>query len=355
MGSRFSSKSDDSPLPARAVYCRKARTSIRTLSLTEWQQWSEREEELPITCRPDWARAVAAHGASHFKVTPRLVCTANSESLAVTYETGPRIGSRITLSPFGLYAAAYERKGSASAPEGLDALTRMAGITSRSIEYVQPFYWAADTAAPRRSNIRPRGSTHVLRLDQSYDDLFVRVFAGPTRTCIRRAEQEQVRVEFGGDQRTMAAYYRLHESLASLKGGYGPLHPAPMLRAMVSSSPAAELGVAYVGDELAAGGIFLDDGPSVFYWHAAADRQFARQQPAYALLSQAIRRAITRRKCYFNFGGSAGISSLIKFKESWGAVELPLVGYMTEHALLVSARRVRSFLRRHASLPVQGA
>lgn len=317
----------------------------KRLSATEWEQWCATATNLPVTCRPQWAHAVANAYAPTLQPVAALVNQDDGMTLVVAYETPTRIGRRLSLSPFGLYAAAATGDDSRDPHRGLKAFVEEFRLHVRSIELVEPFYWAVPGVELLGMDRRPAGSTHVLRLDRPYEELFQRAFSGATRTCIRRAEQEQVQVIYARDAASIGAYYEMHESLAKQKGGYGTLHPRSLFESLLSGDSGAQLGLAYVGGELAAGGVFLNDGPSVFYWHAAADRRFARQQPAYALLSDAIKHAIARHRTHFNFGGSAGIASLVKFKESWGAVETPLYSRLVEHPLITRARRVRDVVR----------
>lgn len=314
-------------------------SELREIGREEWVRWSETATELPITCDPGWAQAVEAayrDDPHPFRVRPWLLRHGQGEALLVGYETGWRACPTVTLSPFGLYCGvALRGLGREQALELFEAKLR---LRTRSISYTLPFY--AGRAGPADAADQRETTTHVLDLDAPYETLFATRFKGAVRTCIRRAEQEDVRVSVTRDPACAHAYYEMHRRLASQKGGYGDLLPEGMFVELIARSQRCELAVAYVGNSMASGGVFLDDGLSTFYWHAATDRAFIAHQPNYALLSVMIRRSIERGKTYFNLGGSAGIASLEKFKESWGATERTCYSRSSSNPLIRQIKRV---------------
>jgi hypothetical protein len=228
----------------------------------------------------------------------------------------------LTLSPFGL-GAAFDYRGDDTSPRRLlRSFIDQRSYRWRSIGFVNPFYWSDSDGDLRPPNATFRGETHALELSRGYDDLFTRAFKGATRTCIRRSEHEGVQVKVASHPSQVRDYFLVHRALAHAKGGYADLYPESVFATLVQSCRRAQVLVATSGEKVIGGGVFLDDGPTVFYWHAAADRNFSSFQPAYAVLSFAIRDAISKGKTWLNFGASQGIDSLRRFKESWGAIPI---------------------------------
>jgi lipid II:glycine glycyltransferase (peptidoglycan interpeptide bridge formation enzyme) len=234
------------------------------------------------------------------------------------------------LSPFGLYCGISSRNGTPRYQETLATFFRAYAKRYRSAFYCLPFYGSLEVMPPPAERRIENYSTHVLDLGESYERIFATRFKGATRTCIRRAESSNVQVTITRERQDVELYYEVHRRLAAERGGYGDLHPLKLLIELVNRCSRCELAVARLGTKIISGGIFFDDGPSIFYWHGASDRNFASLQPNYSLLSLMIKRAIANGKSFFNFGGSANINSLEAFKESWGATRrIYRVGHVT--------------------------
>jgi hypothetical protein len=162
-----------------------------------------------------------------------------------------------------------------------------------------------------------RESTHALALERDYDRIFAR-FSATIRNQIRKGRARGVSVREATDSETVKAYYRLHTELAEQKGGYDYLYPLELFLGLLPMR-AARLLVAECAGRVVAGGLFFRDGASVVYWHGAADRQYSSLFPSRLVFEEAIREGCESGATLFNLGGSAGIESLEKYKELWGA------------------------------------
>ncbi len=163
-----------------------------------------------------------------------------------------------------------------------------------------------------------RESTHVVPLARDYEEVF-RKFSATIRNQIRKGRARGVTVREASDGDTVEAYYLLHRKLAREKGTYDFIYPLELFLGFLSMRSAARLLVAEYEGKVVAGGLFFRDGDSVVYWHGAADREYSSFFPARLVFDEAIRDACESDAKLFNMGGSAGISSLEKYKESWGA------------------------------------
>lgn len=160
-------------------------------------------------------------------------------------------------------------------------------------------------------------STHVVHLNGGYE----RVFAGYSasiRNQVRKARSRGVTVRQADDEDTVRAYYRVHTELAGQKGTYEHVHPLSLFLDLVRL-PFCRLLVAEVEGQVVAGGLFFRERSCVGYWHGATARSASSYFPIRVVMDDAIRWACDIGAASLNFGGSAGIESLEKFKASWGA------------------------------------
>lgn len=291
---------------------RSRRFAVERLSSDQWRMCASKAHSLPIVADPDWADALHAVHPAAFRPRAWSVRAEQGDALVVGYEWGRHVMPSLDLSPFGLPAGLAPLDGYLSESQTMAAFIKANWARYRSITCAMPFYAAA-------ADNPPCHSTHVLSLDMPYESLFMTHFAGRTRTSIRRSQRAGVVSTITSDEDLLSQYYAVHVELAAAKGTYGKLHPEDLLRRFIQGTKRCQLAVSLVDGKVVAGGIFFDDGPTTLYWHGATDRRYAEMQPVYALLSMMIQRAIADGKTYFNLGGSAGIHSLERFKESWGA------------------------------------
>ncbi|MGI8839013.1 MAG: GNAT family N-acetyltransferase [Pyrinomonadaceae bacterium] len=315
--------------------------SIRRISRDEWKQWCD-VSNLPITCDQDWADSLETGYDGKYKAKAFLLDYNEGDELLIVYKDDCRPLSRLHLSPFGLYCGIARRGQTPRYQETLATFFKAYPYRYRSAYCCLPFF-GTSVLSGRAVHVRSENySTHVLDLDSSYGTLFSTRFKGATRTCLRRAESTPMEIEISRDKADIESYYELHRRLAIDKGGYGELHPLKFFIDLISRCDRSELAVVRINSQIVSGGIFLDDGPSVFYWHGATDRDYAALQPNYALLRMMIKRALARGKTFFNFGGSSNLESLERFKESWGATKRY---YEVSHITNPIARRVKTLVK----------
>ncbi|HUR00480.1 MAG TPA: GNAT family N-acetyltransferase [Gemmatimonadaceae bacterium] len=312
---------------------------IRRLSSKEWERWCADSDDLPITCDPAWASAASEVGTWQ-PALPFHVSDSSGEALAVAYPQTSRFIRPVTLSPFGLGAAFHAKSAEPDSSQLLSAFISSQSLHWRSIGFVlRPFPGRSEVDLPPPDTKRSE-TTHMLQLDGTFDDLFTGKFRGETRTAIRRADSAGVKVERRSDKEAVDAYYRVHSDLAQTKGGYGYLYPKSLFVSLLENCRRASLLVATEGDRVIGGGIFLTDARQVLYWHGATDRNAAAMNPAYAVLATAIKSAISLKSSWFNFGGSNGLESLVRFKERWGARAAEQTSYSYLNPAVRALKRV---------------
>lgn len=189
-----------------------------------------------------------------------------------------------------------------------------------------------------------RVSTQVLLLNAIYDRVFAD-YSTTIRNHIRKAYRRGIRVREATSAGDIRAYHAVHLRLAEQKAGYRFSYPIELFFALTGIHGAARLLIAEVDEQVVAGGLFFRDGNSVMYWHGASDRAYSHLYPSCAVLDRAICWACEVGAASFNFGGSAGIDSLERFKSTWGARgELNWI-FRWENPLWVGLGRVRESLR----------
>lgn len=186
--------------------------------------------------------------------------------------------------------------------------------------------------------------TQVLTLRRDYDQSF-RNFNQTIRNQVRKARKSGVLVKLAETEQELTAYYAIHEKLVEAKGGYNFIFPQAFLLSLIQSGK-GRLLVATVNDVIVGGGVFLRDGNSIFYLHGAHDRQYSHLHPTCAVIDEAIHWAYEVEAASFNFGGSAGIKSLERFKGFWGAEFAQIWRFAWENPLWAKLRRTGRWLKK---------
>jgi len=233
-------------------------------------------------------------------------------------KAGPLGLRSFSLGPCGLYASpAWDGRLERSTLEGIVA--RLKGVWIRKFGWKVLFDQAELAAGLADLCLEmQRESTQVLRLDPDYD----RVFAGYNATIrnqVRKARRKGVTVREAFDPATVEAYYQVHTRLAGQKGDYDVVYPLELFLEFARMRGVVRLLVAECGGRVAAGGLFFHANGSLLYWHGAADRDYSDYFPSRLVFDEAIRWGCENGAEFLNFGGSAGIDSLERFKSYWGA------------------------------------
>jgi Acetyltransferase (GNAT) domain len=163
-----------------------------------------------------------------------------------------------------------------------------------------------------------QSSTHILPLQKNYESIFSN-YSSSTRNHIRKAERRGVTVRDATTADDVMAYHQIYTELFRQKGIYSELYSSELLINLMKIGSSAKLLIAECDGKIVAGGFFFIDGCSVFYWQGAANREYSSYYPSCAIFDRAIQWACTIDSTFFNFGASANIGSLEKFKSSWGA------------------------------------
>jgi hypothetical protein len=163
-----------------------------------------------------------------------------------------------------------------------------------------------------------RTTTSVLHLSEDHERIFAG-YSASIRNHIRKGYRRGVTVRRTDDPKDLHAYYLLHLRRADEKGGYSSVSSFEFLSRLIELRKVTVFLVAEFEGRIIAGGIFMRDGCSVFYFHSAFDSHYSRLFPSCVIIDEAVRRACQGGATFFNLGGSNGIAALDKFKSYWGA------------------------------------
>jgi SAM-dependent methyltransferase len=112
-------------------------------------------------------------------------------------------------------------------------------------------------------------------------------------------------------------YQIIYAAIAQDKG-WQFIYPQRLTEELIKIPSASRFIVAEIDGTVIAGGLFLKDGDSVFYFHGAADRAYNHFFPSRAVMDAAIRWACEIGAEFFNFGSCGQNMSLALFKSFWG-------------------------------------
>jgi hypothetical protein len=237
-----------------------------------------------------------------------------------------------TIGRMGLWSVSFGPEGFYGSPGWEDAHCRetVAAVLARlQSRRVRKFVWNvrfdhAALAKQLAEHIPDAGhhTTQVLQLTANYEQCFAR-FNATVRNQVRKAQKSGVVVRQSSSFGELQEYYAIHQKHVARRAGYDFVYPLAFLWQLIQPNVGGRLLLATIDEKIAAGGIFVRDGNSVYYFHSAYDPQFSRHFPTCAVIDEAIRWSHEIGAATFNLGGSAGIASLEQFKSFWGAETVP--------------------------------
>lgn len=227
----------------------------------------------------------------------------------------------VSLAPFGLYASpGWNGHLERSTVDGI--LHSLMGLRTRGFVWNVRFDHEPLAAALVSLGLRfERVPTRVVHLGQGYDQVFAR-YSATIRNHVRRTRSLGVLVRDAVTPDDVRAYYQVHLRLVQQeqdRRGYGYIYPIELLLELMKVRGSGRLLLAEYDGKVVAGGMFLSDGCSVYYFHGASDRDYSRFFPSCAVFDEAIRWACGIGAGFVNLTDSGGITSLERFKASWGA------------------------------------
>lgn len=169
-----------------------------------------------------------------------------------------------------------------------------------------------------------REPNYVLLLGRDYEQVFAG-YSAATRNHVRKGQRRGLLVREPNSVEEVDAYYQIYIRYAREKGWF-VIYPMQLSLDLMKLKDRTRFYVGEFDGRVVSGGMFVRDGPSVYYLHCVSDRAYAHVHPSSAIIDQGIRWACDCGAPYFNLGFSPASSGYAQFKESWGA--------LTEHSWL---------------------
>lgn len=196
------------------------------------------------------------------------------------------------------------------------------------VDFVEVRNFSAETRARGSQMGRDESYvTHILDLDRPLPELFAAFHSTSVRQRIRRAERNGLKFRWGRGRADLEEFYRL-ETCVRRKHGLPP-QPfrffANMWKLLRPRGWCCLPVVEYEGRVIAAATV-LKFKNTAYLEYSASDPSFLSLSPNQKLIWETIRAVHRQGIRHFDFGRSPrGHSSLISFKERWGATPRKLV------------------------------
>jgi lipid II:glycine glycyltransferase (peptidoglycan interpeptide bridge formation enzyme) len=183
-----------------------------------------------------------------------------------------------------------------------------------------------------------RTFTHVIEFgNATYEDISKTFFDSKLRNQIRKGEKSNLTVTEGNDEETVKAFYELYVMTNRRWGKSHPKYSLDFFKAF-KGKPYFEIKLSALEGQVISAIILLKLSGQYFYWFGALNKAYGKYCPNHLLLSRAMREANDAGASFFNFGASGKLIDVKKFKESFGAKEIPYDIYfmgnpLTKYAL----------------------
>jgi hypothetical protein len=167
--------------------------------------------------------------------------------------------------------------------------------------------------------------THAMDLERGFDSVYSG-WSSACRRAERKARRSGVLVKVADTEEEWCEYYQVYEDSFRRWGdkALGPLLDWALFREMFDrQSEHIRLWLATTkAGRVAAGALMLYAERHVLYFHGAALEEHFPLRPVNLLFYEIMRDACDRRYRWFDFGISAGLEGVRRFKESFGAKPL---------------------------------
>jgi len=171
--------------------------------------------------------------------------------------------------------------------------------------------------------------THILPLEGGFDHIWNHKFEVHTRTAVRKAEKNDIKIVNENSLENFRAYYILLSD-SSKKWGYKePFYPFKLFESLYKYAfDYVQLRLAVKEDVVIAALLSFAYGSNVFYWGSAVVEEYKALNSINLLLKDAIEDACDQGYKYFNFGASGGLDGVSRFKDSFGAEKIEINQYL---------------------------
>lgn len=263
-----------------------------------------------------WARVLReSYGHKPFYVC-RMAAGQIQEVLPIMEVSSRWTGRRGVSLPFTDFCVPLKNQSQAS-----PALYRMAVETGRKRNWR---YLECRGGHQEWPGSRPSLSFygHSLDLEVGVDDIF-KGFSGAHRRGVRKAQSEQLRVEFGSDLESVASFYRLHCQTRRRHG----LPPQPFrffenIQRYLLQRGGGFVATARIEDKPVGAAVFFCNGRNALFKFGASSQDFLKWRPNNLVMWESIKRCAALGCKQLHLGRtSIANEGLRRFKLGFGARE----------------------------------
>jgi len=296
----------------------KTTSNLVNLNDREWLDFVRASPEATIFHLPAWVELITkCYGYQSFGMVVRGANGEITAGLPLVSVNSMLTGSRIVSLPFSDYCQPLS-----SDAASLEALLQELLIFGRENGNLK-----IHVRWPLPENTRiysdETNYLHLTHLENDPDVVFHRFNKSQVQRHIRQAEKLGVKIRFGETQKDIDLFYGLHLKTRHRQGV--PIQPRRFFRLIWEHLISQGMGfilLAYQGDQLLAGALFLHYNKSLTYKFGASDSNYWKLRPNDALFWYAIRWGCNNGYSIFDWGKtSMDTEGLRDFKRGWGSEE----------------------------------
>jgi hypothetical protein len=332
-----------------------------------WEQVLPTDPTALISQTPAWLDCVCASG--RYEDATRAYRTADGRALVlplVRLRKLPAVATIESSMPFGWSTGGLVCSGGGLGPEDVASVTEdlLSRRPLRTTVTPSPSAHDAWAAGAGGRLVRTQHMTQTLDLSGGFDHVWMHKFAKGVRGKCRKAERNQLSVEWDDTGRLIPVFDALyrksvarwaeqqHEPLRLAQWRAARRDPPSKFRSVAERLGAAcRVWVSWHAGEPGAVLVVLSHGEHGTYWRGAMDKEVVARTGANELLHQlAIEDACRSGRRFYHMGESAPGSSLARFKRGFGTEEVHYAGYRYERVPLSETdefvrRQVKRVLR----------
>jgi hypothetical protein len=169
--------------------------------------------------------------------------------------------------------------------------------------------------------------THVLPLDSNYERVAESFHRGPRRR-IRMVEASDLTVRLTNDPKDYRSIYDLFTRRSAEWGYRKPPHPWALFKNLQHyGGQHVKLRITEMNGMPVGGAITFEYGTNAFHWMSLSPVDYMKYNSSDLLLQDLIQSLCERRFTHLDLGGSGKMDGVRRFKESYGAVKVPIYRY----------------------------
>jgi hypothetical protein len=221
--------------------------------------------------------------------------------------------------PFALYGGVLPSSKSMDPPAYVATMQQVSRFSKMGIIFQNPFQQEVLASAHLEPVIQAHA--HMVHTEgQVYADLLAKVFEHKMRKNVKRALANNVVIRVGRSPQLVRDFYGMYEGSNARWGRKQPRYGLDFFLSY-AEEPFFEVRVAYSGERPAASLVMLRFRNYYFGWFGAMNKELSNTRANDLLHADLIRSATETGIKWVNFGSSANLAGVKKFKESFGATE----------------------------------